>query len=52
MASIQDIELQLQQFQQQQQLVLEAIDDSFFIELLEPMKERCQAVFDANGMHT
>lgn len=30
----------------------EAIPESFFMELLESMRDRCQAVIDANGMHT
>jgi hypothetical protein len=30
----------------------ESINDSFFLELFGSMKERCQAVIDARGMHT
>ena len=30
----------------------EAVDGAFLTELLESMPARCQAVIDANGMHT
>jgi hypothetical protein len=30
----------------------EAVPDSFLLKLLRSMRERCQAVINANGMHT